>query len=226
MDQGAEEAAVALKNTTAALWSRSDDALHYDAYGRLVEAAGKSGSAWISARPGPEFGPNVLDMNSATFQFNTCMRLGLPPPQKGQPDPGVCRLHARVERVHKLGYHFINAHCNLVGQNIRHNRIRSGYAHGAKMVGDAVHQFRTEPKGLVPGRNSRPADILVESDTVFAMEYDGQRLCVDVTAVTTLGLPLLCKPMARSSTRSLAHWQQSRSRADGKQANCYSRARI
>ena len=58
------------------------------------------------------------------------------------------------------------------------------------MVGDAVHQFRTEPKGLVPGRNSRPADILVESDTVFAMEYDGQRLCVDVTAVTTLGLPL------------------------------------
>ena len=42
------------------------------------------------------------------------------------------------------------------------------------MVGDAVHQFRTEPKGLVPGRNSRPADILVESDTVFAMKYDWQ----------------------------------------------------
>jgi len=195
-----KKAAVALKNTTAALWSRSDDALHYDAYGRLVEAAGKYGSAWISARPGPEFGPNVLDMNSATFQFNTCMRLGLPPPQKGQPDPGVCRLHARVERVHKLGYHFINAHCNLVGQNIRHNRIRSGYAHGAKMVGDAVHQFRTEPKGLVPGRNSRPADILVESDTVFAMEYDGQRLCVDVTAVTTLGLPLPSNPVQANGT--------------------------
>ena len=54
------------------------------------------------------------------------------------------------------------------------------------MVGDAVRQLRTEPKGLVPGRNSR-ADILVESDTVFAMEYDGQRLCVDVTAVQADG---------------------------------------
>ena len=48
-----KKAAVALKNTAAALWSKSDSALHYEAYGRLVEAAGKSGSAWISARPPP-----------------------------------------------------------------------------------------------------------------------------------------------------------------------------
>ena len=58
----------------------------------------------------------------------------------------------------------------------------------------------SEPKGLVPGRNSRPADILVESDTVFAMEYDGQRLCVDVTAVTTLGLPLPSNPVQANGT--------------------------
>ena len=68
------------------------------------------------------------------------------------------------------------------------------------MVGDSVHQFRTEPKGLVPGRNSRPADILVESDTVFAMEYDGQRLCVDVTAVTTLGQPSASNPVQANGT--------------------------
>ena len=199
-----KKAAVALKNTAAALWSTSDTnpehSVHYETYGRLVEAAGKSGSAWISARPGPEFGSNSMDMNSATFQFNTCIRLGLPPPQKGVPDLGVCRLHARVESVHKLGYHFMDAHCNLVGQNIRHNRVRSAVAQCAKMVGDSVHQFRTEPKGLVPGRNSRPADVLVESDTVFAMEYDGQRLCIDVTAVTTLGQPPASHPVQANGT--------------------------
>ena len=141
-----------------------------------------------------------MDMNSATFQFNTCIWLGLPPPQKDVPDLGVCRLHERVESVHKLGYHFMDAHCNLVGQNIRHNRIRSAVAQCAKMVGDSVHQFRTEPKGLVPGRNSRPADVLVESDTVFAMEYDGQRLCIDVTAVTTLGQPAASNPVQANGT--------------------------
>ena len=45
----------------------------------------------------------------------------------------------------------------------------------------------TEPVGLVPGPGSRPADVLMESETVFALENNGQRLCVDVTAVTTLG---------------------------------------
>ena len=68
------------------------------------------------------------------------------------------------------------------------------------MVGDSVHQFRTEPKGLVPGRNSRLADVLVESDTVFAMEYDGQRLCIDVTAVTTLGQPPASNPVQANGT--------------------------
>ena len=136
-----------------------------------------------------------MDMNSAVFQVNTCLRLGLPPPQKGLPDHDICRLHNRLERVDKLGYHFMDAHCNLIGQNIRHNRIRSSLAKCAQLVGETVHQFRTEPTGLVPGRNSRPADVLVESDTVFAMEYDGQRMCMDVTAVTTLGRPPSSDPV-------------------------------
>lgn len=185
-------AAVTLKNTTAELWSKADpnsseSSLLYDGYWRLIESAGKSGSAWISARPGPEHGGKNLDMNSAAFQVNVCLRLGLPPPLKEIPDHDVCRCHPRVERVDKLGYHFIDMHCYSQGQHDRHDRIRSNLAKCAQLAGPAVHRVRTEPVGLVPGRGSRPADVLMESDSAFALEHLGQRLCVDVTAVTTLG---------------------------------------
>jgi hypothetical protein len=50
-----------------------------------------------------------------------------------------------------------------------------------------VHQFRTEHVELVPVRSSSPADVLLDSDTTFALENNGQLLCVDVTSVTALG---------------------------------------
>ena len=59
---------------------------------------------------GAEIGPKSMDMNSATFQLKARLRLGLPPRQKGTLDDAVCTLHARVERLDKLGYHFMDAH--------------------------------------------------------------------------------------------------------------------
>ncbi len=52
-------AAMTCIKKTAELWSKAnpqsyDSALLYDVYWRLIEAAGKSGSTWISARPGFE----------------------------------------------------------------------------------------------------------------------------------------------------------------------------
>ena len=136
-----------------------------------------------------------MEMNSATFQVNAFLRLGLPPPLHGLPDHDVFRMHPRLDHVHKLGYHFIDPHCNVPGQHIRHNRIRSSLAQCALLESPSVHQFRTEPTVLIQEQNSRPADVLLESDTVFALENNGQRLCIDVTAVTTLGRHISRNPV-------------------------------
>ncbi len=76
-------------------------------------------------------------------------------------------------------------HCYSQGQYDRHDRIRGDLAQCAQLAGSNVHRFRTEH--VVPVRSSSPSDVLLESDKTFTLENNGQRLCVDVTSVTTLG---------------------------------------
>ena len=108
MGQGVENSGRGIKTHGCALWPKgvptsSEMFVHQQAYGRLVEAEGKSGPPHARA---------------PTFQLNACLRLGLPPSQKSTLDHAVCTPLARVERDDKPGYHFMDAHCNLVGQNI------------------------------------------------------------------------------------------------------------
>ncbi len=47
--------------------------------------------------------------------------------------------------------------------------------------------MRTTVGLIPPGRDSRRADVLLESNTAIELDDNGQRMSVDVTAITTLG---------------------------------------
>ncbi len=65
-----------------------------------------------------------------------------------------------------------------------------------------------------------PADVLLESDTTSALENNGQRLCVDITAVTTLGRERNKPVQAHGSVKhskadESAHFKEQQKNATG-----------
>ena len=134
---------------------------------RLRCLGNKYAGDWLSVNPSPSLG---LSMRGQEFCMNLKYRLGCPIFSNESPCP-ACHQPSDVMGDHALG-------CGSHGERIsRHNLLR-----------DALHQTAAaaalgptkEGRFLLPGRDARPADLLLPRWT------GGQDAALDVTVVSAL----------------------------------------
>jgi hypothetical protein len=127
---------------------------------------------WLKVVPSPSLG---LALSSAEFKFASLYRLGLPM----YPESSSCSSCQQTND--SMGDHAVG--CGGDRDRIaRHDRLRDAIFNAAHSAALAP---RMEVAGLIPGSNSRPADVFLPS------WENGKAAAIDVTVISSLQKALI-----------------------------------
>ena len=134
---------------------------------RLLSLSLPHSGDWVDATPTPYLNTH---MDSRVFEKASCYRLGL----KVMPET-PCDGDACARSVDSLGDHAMHCRNDHGIRGGRHDRVRDVIFHEAQV--GAFNPTKEMP-GLIPGSQSRPADVYIE-DWV-----DGSKCCFDISVIS------------------------------------------